>query len=144
MKTNLFLAVILILFSLTTSFSQADKSKNKCQYVLIDKHNYLFKMSIAKDSSRSSFSILKYKFRTKQLQIEYLKKLDWFDLREGFWGNFWCGQKPSIKYLDDESKICSIDDVSKEIVHFGSDISFIEPLNCHQYLVYSCFLLAEE
>ncbi len=101
----------------------------------------------SKDSIRRNFSILRYKFRTKKLQDDYLQKIrETFELQTSFYLSFYSFKKPIKKHLNHISKIYTIEEVSKEKLKTNSRTRFffVEKLDCNNYLVYETYLRYEE
>ena len=140
--------IILIICFLTSLLSAYSQIVNRDSvYILIDRNNYQFKMDISKDSSRSSFSILKYRFRTKKLRNEYIKKIEkTFELQTDFYINFRSFKKPKKEQYNSISEFYSIEKMSKNNLNIGHSTKFffVEKLDCSFYKVYETYLQFEE
>jgi len=139
------LLLVFVFLSSITIYSQTNKKDSI--FILINKKDTQLKMDISKDSLRSSFSILKYRFRTKSLQNKYLERIKkTFEIQSEFYLNYVGFKKPIKKHQNSIHKIYSIEEISRNNLNSGSKTKyfFIEKIKCNYYKTYEVSLRFEE
>ncbi len=135
------------IFTFGFIYSQSNTEIENIKYIQIEKKNNQLKVDISKDSLNNKFSILKYKFRTKKLQNEYLKNLKLFDNQENFYINFIGFKKPNkVINLNKKFKIHTIVSLSKNTLSISNStkVFFLEKINCETFNVYETYMIFEE